>query len=102
MGGREIFESESAVPLSAPQPRYPEAARGTDTWAEVVVGLTIDETGTVRDPTIEKLRVKGSAPASLFQEAALAAARAARYRPAREQGAPVRSWTTLTFTFGSP
>lgn len=100
-GGRELFESESAVPLSAPAPRYPEAALGTDTWAEVVVGLTIDETGAVRNPTIERLKIQGSAPAALFQEAALAAAREARYRPAREQGSPVRSWSTLTFTFGS-
>ncbi len=99
-GGREFFESEPAILRSLPAASYPEAALGTGTRAEIVVGVTIDETGAVRDSTIEKSRVQGSAPESIFHEAALAAARRARFDPAREGGLPVRSTSTLTFTFG--
>jgi TonB family protein len=67
-----------------------------------VVGLTIDEAGAVRNATIEKSHIRGSAPASAFHEAALTAARQVRYHPAREKGVPVRSWSTLTFTFEAP
>lgn len=98
-GGRDSFESEPAVLRSLPSASYPESARGTGTRAEVVVGVTIDETGAVRAPTIERARVQGSAPESVFREAALAAARRARFEPARERGVPVRSTSTLTFTF---
>lgn len=100
-GGPDFFESEPAVLRSLPAASYPEAARGTGTRAEVVVGVTIDETGAVRDPTIESARVQGNAPESAFREAALAAARRARFEPAREGGRPVRSTSTLTFTFGT-
>lgn len=95
----DAFESESAVLLSSPSARYPAAARETGTWAKVTVGFTIDETGAVRDPRIESSWVKGDAPESAFAEEALAAARHARFEPARERGVPTSSWSTLTFTF---
>jgi TonB family protein len=96
---RDAFESEPAVLLSTPTAEYPNAARGTGTTAEVIVGFTIDETGAVRDPAVESSRVQGSAPESLFVEEALAAARRARFEPARERGVPTPSWNTLTFSF---
>ncbi len=101
---REAFESEPAVLLSAPDAHYPDAARGTGASAEVIVGFTIDETGAVQDPAVESSRVQGQAPEALFEEAALAAARRARFEPARERGVSTRSWSTLTFSFetGSP
>jgi TonB family protein len=100
-GGPEFFESEPAVLLSVPGASYPAAARDTGTWAEVVVAVPIDASGAVGDPTIETSRVEGSAPETVFEEAAVAAARHARYTPARERGLPVGSQSTLTFTFGS-
>lgn len=96
---REAFESEPAVLLAPPAAQYPDAARGTGARAQVVVGFTIDETGTVSDPRIESARVEGEAPESVFAEAALAAVRGARFEPARERGVPSPSWSTLTFTF---
>ncbi len=101
---RNDFESEPAVILAAPAAEYPDAARGTGTSAEVIIGFTIDETGAVRNPAVERSQVRGSAPEALFQEAALAAARSARFTPARERGIPTRPWSTLTFSFesGSP
>lgn len=99
VGGREFFAEEPAVLLTLPAAGYPAAARGTGTWAEVVVAVVIDEKGAVRSPAVETSRIRGSAPESAFHEAALAAARQARYAPARERGVPVRSRSTLTFTF---
>jgi TonB family protein len=95
----DAFESESAVLLSAPAAEYPAAVRETGAWAKITVGFTIDATGIVRDPRIESSWVKGEAPESAFVEAALAAARTARFEPARERGIPTSSWSTLTFTF---
>lgn len=95
----DAFESEPAVLLSAPAASYPDAARGTGTTAEVIIGFTIDETGAVRDASVESSRVQGTAPEDLFLEEALAAARRARFHPAREHGVPTRSWNTLTFSF---
>jgi TonB family protein len=95
----EAFESEPAVLLSAPTAHYPDAARGTGASAEVVVGFTIDETGKVRNPAVESSRIQGDAPKALFEDAALAATRHARFTPARERGEPTRSWSTLTFSF---
>ena len=96
---RDVFESEPAVLLSEPTADYPEVARGTGTSAKVIVGFTIDETGTVRNPIIESTRIQGDAPKAPFEEAAVAAARRARFEPARERGVPARSWSTLTFLF---
>lgn len=96
---RDAFESEPATLLSVPTAEYPDAARGTGTSAQVIVGFTIDETGAVRDPAVESSRVQGTAPEALFVEEALAAARRARFHPARERGVPTRSWSTLTFSF---
>ncbi len=97
--GRDAFESEPAVLLETPAADYPDAARGTGTSAEVVVGFTIDETGAVRNAVIESTRIQGDAPKAPFEEAALAAAQRARFAPAREQGVPTRSWSTLKFSF---
>ena len=96
---RDAFESEPAVLLAEPTADYPEVARGTGTSARVIVGFTIDETGTVRNPIIESIRIQGDAPKAPFEEAALAAARRAQFVPARERGVPARSWNTLTFLF---
>lgn len=97
--GRDVFESEAAVLLSVPEPEYPEAARGTGTSARVIVGFTIDETGTVRNPVIDRTQIQGDAPKAPFEQAALDAVRGARFVPAQERGVPARSWSTLTFSF---
>lgn len=99
MVSRDLFESEPAVLLSVPAAEYPEIARGTGTSAKVIVGFTVDETGAVRNPVIERTWIQGDAPKAPFEQAALTAIRSARFTPAREQGVPARSWSTLTFSF---
>lgn len=96
---RNDFESEPAVLLAEPAAEYPDAARGTGTSAKIIVGFTIDETGAVRNPVIERIQIQGDAPKAPFEQAALAAARRARFTPAQERGVPTRSWNTLTFSF---
>lgn len=99
VGGAEFFDTEPAVPLAAPQPSYPAAVRGTGAQAEIVIGFWVDTTGAVSDARVELSHIDGQVSASPFEAAALAAARQARFRPARRKGAPVDSWNTLTYTF---
>jgi TonB family protein len=97
VGGEEFFDTEPAVALSVPQPESPRVAKGAQ--AEIVIGFWVDRTGAVSDARIELSHVDGRVPASAFEAAALAAARQARFRPARRKGAPVDSWNTLTYSF---
>ncbi len=98
----EFLESQSADRVVQPEASYPEAALGTGTYAEIVVEVWVNEQGSVEDPLIMKSEVMGSAPKSLFEEAALAAAWKARFPPPRERGVAIRSWGRLTYKFGTP
>jgi TonB family protein len=95
------FESEAPEPLSVPTPAYPEAARGSGTYAAVTLAIRVDESGGVKDVRVERSVVEGSAPAAVFETAALAAARRARFQPGRKRGSPVASWLQTTFEFGT-
>jgi len=99
IGGEEFFDTEPAVALSVPQPESPRVAKGAQ--AEIVIGFWVDTAGAVSDARVELSHVDGQAPASAFEAAALAAARQARFRPARRKGAPVDSWNTLTYSFSA-
>lgn len=93
----------------AVQPKYPSAAQDRSVQARVRVAVQITEKGQVQEATVTKrwlLSTDGSARAvsSLehgLEEAALAAARRSLFRPARANGDPVATQTTLTFEFGT-
>jgi outer membrane biosynthesis protein TonB len=94
--------------LRAVQPGYPSAARDAGLRARVVVEVYVDKQGRVETATIKdrwRLDAGGAHPVAELgygvEEAALTAARRSLFRPARANGQPVATRTTLTFTFGS-
>lgn len=93
----------------AVQPDYPSAAREQEVRARIQVAVQVSKTGRVKEATVLKrwrLSEKGRAhPVAQLnyglEQAALAAARRSRFRPAKQNGRPVASQTTLTFEFGT-
>lgn len=91
------------------EPEYTQEARRRKVRAEVVVEVLVDERGQVRETKILERFLLGNDPQEKrpvdtvgygLEEAALSAAERWIFRPARQNGRPVRSYTTLTFTFG--
>ncbi len=76
--------------ISMEQPEYPDAAREAEIEGRVRVELHVDETGAVTSARVLEGLGHG------LDEAALAAARAARFEPATRCGRPVEA----TFTVG--
>ncbi len=92
------------------EPDYTQAARKDDVRARVVVEIRVDAQGRVQDATILKrmlLDAEGTPTRTVdalgygLEEAALSAARRCLFRPARTNGKPVATRTTLTISFGS-
>lgn len=90
------------------QPNYPRSARDDEVRARIEIDVEIAETGRVQAATIRR-RWLLSGHDTLqpvpelgygLEEAALAAARRALFRPARVDGQPVTTRKTITFTFG--
>ncbi len=90
------------------QPRYPASARDDGIRARVRVEVAVTAEGRVQNATIVdrwrvtedgQVRAVGQLGHGL-EAAALSAARRSLFRPARHDGRPVASRTTLTFTFG--
>jgi Ca-activated chloride channel family protein len=81
--------------LSLPKPTYPAAARNSGASGKVVVEVTIDERGKI----IEARAVSGH---PFLQQAAVQAARMARFEPARLSGAPVKIKGTINYVFTLP
>ena len=81
--------------VSYSKPQYPAAAKRTGLQGVVVVALLVDEEGRVQEARI----AEGVKQAGGLNEAALAAARTARYRPATKDGVPVKVWTRLRIPF---
>ena len=78
--------------LSKPQPPYPAAARAVQAQGEVAVQVVVDESGRV----ISASAVTGH---PLLQQAAVAAARHARFSPTTLSGKPARVSGVLTYNF---
>ncbi len=94
-------------PLRFVEPEYTREARRKKVKAEVVIEVFVDEKGNVQDAKIVERFIyskdKKKPVASLgygLDETALTAAQKWTFRPARQNGAPVQSYTTLTFSFG--
>ncbi|MBZ5558028.1 MAG: TonB family protein [Acidobacteriia bacterium] len=84
--------AETAFPLATTVPAYSPLARGSGV---VLLELRVDPDGTVSDVTVIR-----SAPP--FDDAAKAAARLWRFRPARIKGTPVATLAYVVFGFPVP
>ena len=78
--------------ISLPRPTYPSAAKSAGASGKVVVEVTIDEEGKV----IEARAVSGH---PMLQQAAVQAARLAKFSPAMLSGQPIRVTGTISYTF---
>lgn len=88
---------ETAGPqiLSAPAPVYPESARQSGASGTVLVGLDINETGTVSDAWVES-----SSGNDALDRAAVQAVLSWQFIPARQNGLPVPVRTRVPVIFG--
>jgi TonB family protein len=74
---------------------YPEAAKGSGRKVTIRVAVLVDETGQVID-----VQLRGADKSGLgFNEAALEAAKRARYFPASRDDVAGKMWTDLDFVF---
>jgi protein TonB len=80
--------------LVPPAPVYPERSRRLGESGHVVVRVEIDADGRARQ--VQVLRSSGIAR---LDEAALAAVRAARFKPYTENGVPLSVWTAVPVVF---
>jgi TonB family protein len=95
---REPAVDEAAEPVDIPDAIYPAAARGSGRSAKVLLAILVDEKGNVAE-----VRVKEGDSSHLgFNEAAIEAARKARFLTATRNGVAVRSWSELMIDFVSP
>ncbi|MDQ3746937.1 MAG: TonB family protein, partial [Acidobacteriota bacterium] len=78
--------------LSLPRPVYPASARNAGASGKVVVEVTINEEGKV----VEAHAVSGH---PMLQQAAVQAARLAKFSPAMLSGQPVKVTGTISYTF---
>jgi protein TonB len=87
-------QSRALEPIATPEPVYPpEAFRaGIEGWAEV--DFTVNERGVTRDVV-----VVASEPRGVFDDAAIAAVAAWRYRPRIVNGRPLPERSTVTLRF---
>lgn len=76
------------------EPVYPEIARDLHAQGTVLVQVTVDETGKV----IEAVVVESTAIEAL-EQAALKAARASQFKPAKQRDVPVKARIVIPFRF---
>lgn len=81
------------VRLSAPIPRYTEAARANATEGLVILRVLVGADGNVN-----AIRVIRGLPDGLTEQA-IAAARLAKFKPATKDGKPVEFWIALEMNF---
>ena len=81
--------------IDHPPPVYPRSARRRKQEGRVVVAVLVDETGSVLQALVQRSQPSGLG----FEEAALVAAKAARFEPARRAGVSGKMWTELPFEF---
>ncbi len=77
-----------------PNPIYPPAAKRLNKTAVVTVRVLVDENGRV-----QRAELGGADPGFGFGDAALAAARGARFDAATSQGVRVKMWTSIRVSF---
>ena len=96
-------------PMRFVEPEFTKAAQRRRIRADVVVEVLVDEKGLVREAKIvERLLYSGSddTPKPVpelkygLEESAITAAKRWMFQPARQDGIPVASYKTITFSFG--
>ena len=78
--------------ISKPQPPYPALAKAARAQGTVVIQVTVDETGSVTS-------AKAVSGHPLLQQAAIAAAKQAKFSPTLLSGKPVKVSGVLTYNF---
>ena len=81
--------------VEEPRSRYPAMAKKLAKEADVEVRVLVDETGRVREAELVGKKKAGFG----FDDAALDAARSARYKPAMKDGVEVKIYVNLTIRF---
>ncbi|HEX4962191.1 MAG TPA: TonB family protein [Thermoanaerobaculia bacterium] len=81
--------------VTFPKPEYPPLARTLRVEGVVVILVLVDENGQVQDAKV----AEGVKQNVGLNEAALKAARTARYQPATKDGVRVKMWTRLRIPF---
>ena len=82
-------------PVSKPMPAYPPLAARAQVGGAVLMELLVDETGAVREVKV----LRGIKPNLGLDEAAVAAARKWKFKPATKNGVPVKVYITQTTIF---
>jgi len=80
--------------ISVPKPEYPDMARNAGIEGTTVVEALVGANGAVGDARV--LRSSGN---QSLDQAAVAAARLATFRPARQRDKPVRVWVSIPYRF---
>lgn len=83
------------VPMSQPQPVYPDSAMKASIEGSVWVKVLIDREGKAKDAII----LKESGRKVGFEESALAAAKQSTWKPATQKGKPVAVWVSYEVKF---
>jgi len=86
---------QSPAFVSVSRPEYPALAKKLGVQGVVVVSVLVNEQGVVEQTRI----VRGIAQKVGINEAAVKAAKSARYRPATLNGVRVKTWANLSIPF---
>jgi TonB family C-terminal domain len=90
----EVYEvDEPPQPVVQVQPEYPEVARKAGLEGRVIVAAVVDENGNVIHASIH------SSTNSIFNEAALEAAKKMKFKPARQKDIAVKVKVLIPFVF---
>jgi protein TonB len=81
-------------PIKIPKPKYPELARQAGIEGQTVVKALLDIDG-----SIIEVKVLKSSGSQMLDEAALSAARKARFTPAKQRDRFVRVWISIPIRF---
>lgn len=92
--GAAGLENSALTPIVRIPPTYPMQARRLKTEGWVKLEFTVREDGTVAD-----IKVRDARPSGTFDQAAMAAIGQWKFRPAMENGKPVRKRAVQTLKF---
>ena len=84
---------EPPVPVRTVPPDYPNELRREGVSGVVMVNFTIDTSGNVVDPTVEK------SSNAAFETPALAALKKWKFKPAKQDGAPIPVKVSIPIKF---
>ncbi len=92
----DVFVAFDTPPqrMDVVEPEYPEIARELHSQGTVIVQVTVDETGKVIDAVVVQSDV-----IEALEQAALKAARASQFKPAKQRDVPVKARIVIPFRF---